>query len=319
MVSHFEYLKKVNDDAHRPLWSVMIPVYNCAAFLEDTLQCVVKQALDSNLMEIVVVDDCSNDDPEAVVKKLGMGRVKYVRQPRNIGHTANFETCLSLSRGKFIHLLHGDDRILPGFYTAFTDLFTKEPSLMAAFCMYHFIDEHNKVNNSSGEYLNGTGEYHGFFNQITRSQIIQTPTIVVKREVYENIGMFDRRLSWCEDWEMWARIGKHYPVGFINRILAEYRIHSNSNSGQYILSGENIRDLKRATAIINSYVEDPINKRLSKKISLAYYANYAMMMADYFLEKGKKNAARNQLKPAFLMSKSIRINFRVIKLFLKSI
>ncbi|MEO8414418.1 MAG: glycosyltransferase [Ginsengibacter sp.] len=319
MALHFEYLKKVSDDAHRPLWSVMIPVYNCAAFLEDTLQCVMEQAPGNSLMEVVVVDDCSNDDPEAVVKKLGRGRVRYVRQPHNVGHTANFETCLSLSRGKLIHLLHGDDRVLPGFYREFTALFENEPSLMAAFCMYHFIDEHNHVNNTSFEYMKSGGEFTGFFDQITRSQIIQTPTIVVKREVYEKIGMFDHRLSWCEDWEMWARIAKHFPVGFINKILAEYRIHSGSNTGQYILSGENIRDLKRATGIVNSYIEDPESRKASHKISCAYYARYAMMMAEHFLEKKKKYAARNQLRAAFLMSKSPRVNLAIAKLFLKSI
>lgn len=315
----FSYLNKIENTGDRPLWSVMIPVYNCAAYLQDTLQCVMQQALAPYLMEIVVVDDCSKDDPEAVVNKIGNGRVRYVRQPRNVGHTANFETCLSLSRGKLVQLLHGDDRILPGFYNAFTRLFDENPLLMAAFCRYNYIDELNNIKFSSTECMNSIGEFKDFFNQITRSQIIQTPSVVVKRAVYEEIGMFNRRLSWCEDWEMWARIGKSYPVGYINTILAEYRMHSSSNSGKYILSGENVRDLKRGIDIINGYIEDKKISKSSKKEVTAYYAGYALNQAGYFLNNKEKRGARNQLRAAFLMSKNIRLNYQIMKLFLKSL
>lgn len=317
--AYCKYLNAIEVNTIRPLWSVMIPVYNCAVFLEDTLQCVLQQAPAPDKMEIVVVDDCSTDNPEEVVQRLGGGRVKYVRQPKNLGHTGNFETCLSLSKGRLIHLLHGDDRVLPGFYEAFTSLFEKNPSLMAAFCRHHYIDEHNNIKFPSTEWINGAGEFKDFFNQVTRCQIIQTPSIVVKREVYEKIGMFDHRLSWCEDWEMWARIGKNYPVGYINTVLAEYRMHTRSNSGKYILSGENIRDLKRGIAIINSYIDDSASRRLSKKMVSAYYARYAMDQAVYFLKNNEKSGARNQLKAAFLMSKNLRLNLQIIKLFLKSV
>lgn len=312
-------LQKVSENESRPLWSVMIPVYNCAKYLEDTLQCVLQQALPVEIMEITVVDDCSNDNPEEVVNRLGHGRVKYIRQAKNLGHTGNFETCLTISRGMYIHLLHGDDRVLPGFYEAFTSLFQKHPSLMAAFCRHHYIDEDNNVMGPSAEHLQQPGEFNDFFKEITRKQIIQTPSVVVKRAVYEQLGMFNHRLSWCEDWEMWARIGKNYPVGYINTILAEYRMHTRSNSGKYVLSGENIRDLRRGIDIINSYVPGEADKKDARKAATTYYAAYALKQAAQFLKKGEKQGARNQLKAAFLMSKDTRLNLQLIKLYLKSI
>lgn len=315
----YEYLNAITDHTIRPVWSVMIPVYNCAVFLEDTLNCVLQQAPATDKMEIVVVDDCSTDNPEEVVQRLGKGRVKYVRQSKNLGHTGNFETCLALSKGIYVHLLHGDDRVLPGFYDEFTSLFKNNSSLMAAFCRHHYIDEDNVVMGASAEHMPHSGEFKHFFNQITRNQIIQTPSVVVKRAVYEKIGMFNHRLSWCEDWEMWSRIGKNYSFGYINTILAEYRMHTKSNSGKYLLSGENIRDLRRGIEIINSFVEDTFEKKDSKKVATAYYASYAIKQAVYFLEKGEKQGARNQLKAAFLMSKNTRLNLQIIKLFLKSI
>lgn len=318
MQSNFKKLIPVESSIDRPLWTVVIPVYNCAKYLEITLQGLMNQIMHSNLMEIIVVDDCSTDNPEEVVKRLGNGSVNYYRQSKNVGHTANFEKCLELSRGKYIHLLHGDDCVLPNFYKEFTDLFEKNPALGAAFCMHNFIDENNTFKFVSGNLLNHTGVFYDFFKLIVKGQIVQTPSIVVKREVYESIGMFDNRLSWCEDWEMWTRIGKYYSVGFIDKVLAEYRIHSNSNSGKYVMSGENIRDLRRGISIINRHIEDPLLKRLSKKEANNNHAFLAINQAKSFLKSNKNENARNQLKAAFFMSNSIGINFLLFKTFIKT-
>ena len=107
----------VSEGTNRPLWSVMIPTYHCACFLRQTLESVLSQDPGPDLMQIEVVDDGSTlDDPGAVVAAVGRGRVGFYRQPQNVGHTKNFETCLRRSRGKVVHLLHGDDYVLPGFY-----------------------------------------------------------------------------------------------------------------------------------------------------------------------------------------------------------
>ena len=77
----------VSEGASRPLWSVMIPTYNCAHYLRETLASVLEQDPGIERMQIEVVDDCSTlDDPESVVKELGQGRVSFYRQPENVGY-----------------------------------------------------------------------------------------------------------------------------------------------------------------------------------------------------------------------------------------
>src|SRR5438128_483601 len=101
----------------RPLWSVMIPTFHCARFLRQTLESVLSQDPGPDVMQIEVIDDCSTqDDPESVVRAVAGERVHFFRQPKNVGHTRNFETCLQRARGYLVHLLHGDDAVLPGFY-----------------------------------------------------------------------------------------------------------------------------------------------------------------------------------------------------------
>ncbi|HZG65515.1 MAG TPA: glycosyltransferase, partial [Herpetosiphonaceae bacterium] len=65
----------VRDGAPRPLWSVMIPTYNCARYLRGTLESVLAQDPGPDHMQIEVVDDGSQDDPAAVVAEVGRGRV----------------------------------------------------------------------------------------------------------------------------------------------------------------------------------------------------------------------------------------------------
>ncbi|MFZ0430475.1 MAG: glycosyltransferase, partial [Acidobacteriota bacterium] len=82
------------------MWSVMIPTFNCATFLRETLASVLAQDPGPAQMQIEVVDDRSTkDDPEEVVRELGRGRVAFHRNRRNQGVTANFNSCVARSRG----------------------------------------------------------------------------------------------------------------------------------------------------------------------------------------------------------------------------
>src|SRR5215813_8446370 len=80
----------------RPLWSVMVPVYNCGSYLPQALGSILMQDPGPQLMQIEVIDDCSTDiDVEELVRSIGKGRVVYHRQPQNVGSLRNFETCLN--------------------------------------------------------------------------------------------------------------------------------------------------------------------------------------------------------------------------------
>ncbi|TAN02313.1 MAG: glycosyltransferase, partial [Chitinophagaceae bacterium] len=70
----------------RPLWSVMIPAYNCAQYLTETLESVLQQDPGELKMQIEVCDDASADaDIKQLVADIGKGRIAYFRQPENVG------------------------------------------------------------------------------------------------------------------------------------------------------------------------------------------------------------------------------------------
>lgn len=310
---HRAIISSVPEAIPRPLWSVMIPTYNCAKFLRTTLASVLAQDPGADVMQIEVIDDCSTqDDPAAVVAELGRGRVGFYRQPQNVGHTKNFETCLQRSRGKLIHLLHGDDCVRDGFYFQMQQTFEQHSEIGAAFCRHIFMDEHGHWQAISPLEQMENGVLSNWLEQIAVMQRIQTPSIVVKRDVYEKLGGFDRRLSWAEDWEMWVRIAAQYPVWYEVEPLASYRVHSASNTGLYVRTGETIRDLRRAIRIFRSYLPEACANTLSRQAS----ENWALYTLDYWvrqsLSTGDYVAALTQTQEAFKCSSSLKVIQRLI-------
>jgi GT2 family glycosyltransferase len=232
----------------------MVPAYECAGFLRETLRSVLAQDPGPELMQIEVVDDASTDDPEAVVRELGEGRVEFFRQPRNVGHVENFNTCLRRARGRLVHLLHGDDAVREGFYETMRRPFEERPDVGAAFCRYIAIDEDGNWQVVSPLEQRARGIVDGWLGRIAVGQRLQTPSMVVRRDVYERLGGFDARLAWTEDWEMWVRIAARYPVWFEPEPLALYRIHSASSSGRLTRTAESIRDTRRAIEVIRAHL-----------------------------------------------------------------
>ncbi|HEX2190950.1 MAG TPA: glycosyltransferase, partial [Longimicrobiaceae bacterium] len=246
-------------DAARPLWSVMVPTYDCARYLRRTLESVLAQDPGPEAMQIEVVDDHSTrDDPESVVGEVGGGRVAFFRQPRNLGHVGNFGTCLARARGRLVHLLHGDDAVLPGFYAAMQRAFEARPEIGAAFCRHVFIDAEGRWTRVAPPEQPEAGVMAGAAARIAARQPFQTPAAVVRREVYERLGGFDRRLRYCgEDWEMWVRIAARYPVWYEPEPLALYRRHTlapGSLTGRSLRTGDNLRDLRTAVGIYGAYL-----------------------------------------------------------------
>ena len=112
---------------NQPVFSVILPTFNRARFLPDALDSVFIQGIPD--VQVIVVDDGSTDDTEAVVAAYGFG-IKYVRQ-ENGGTAAARNTGLSLATGRFISFLDSDDVWLPGKMKAELSIFDSNPSAEA--------------------------------------------------------------------------------------------------------------------------------------------------------------------------------------------
>ena len=264
----------VKDGVQRTLWSVMIPVYNCSQYLKETLEAVLEQDPGPDKMQIEVVDDCSTDaDVAQLVMQIGKGRIDYYCQPANVGSLRNFETCLNRSRGKYIHLMHGDDKVKKGFYAEIEKVFEMFPEAGAAFCAHEHIDMNSEVRFRKKPESDKPAILKNWLPLLAEAQRIQYIAMVVKRSVYEHLGGF-YGVVYGEDWEMWARIAKHYPVAYTPKYLAQYREHDTSISNESFITGKNLQDIRVVIEIIMTYLPPEDRKRIKSRAEklFAYYS-----------------------------------------------
>ncbi len=135
----FPVISPVTAHTVRSQISVIIPTYNRVNYLSNCLNSVLSQALPKEQMQIIVIDDCSTMDMQidiqAIVEKIGDGRIEFHRNPRNLGNAATFNIGINLAHGEWVHILHDDDWVLPQFYST----------------MQKVIENHTNQVNLSGE------------------------------------------------------------------------------------------------------------------------------------------------------------------------
>jgi hypothetical protein len=279
-----------------PLWSVLIPTYNADDYLAEALGSVLAQDPGPGTMHIEVVDDhSSRGDPEALVARLGGGRVAFFRQSRNLGHTGNFNSCLRRARGTLVHLLHADDLVRPGFYERLATAF-RRPDVGAAFTRAVYADADGHWQSISPLERATAGVVADWLERIASGQRVATPAMVVRRAVYERLGGFDDRMTvGGEDWEMWVRIATRHAVWFEPEPLAVYRVNRpGSLTGDAEHTEALARDMLLATDIVAGYLPrslPPARAAAALRSARALYASWAVEATDDLLTAGRRRDA----------------------------
>jgi glycosyltransferase involved in cell wall biosynthesis len=311
----YPVINQVAEGIHRPFWSVMIPTYNCAKYLERTLKSVLQQDPGPAEMQIEVVDDCSTkDDPEAVVENLAKGRVSFCRQARNVGAPASFTTCIQRSKGYWVHVLHGDDVVLPWFYAAYKRFIQEHDRLAMVCCRAVSIDENDEWMNiiCAAPDWDSSGVLRNVDRVLHIDNFICAPTAVVSREAYVKAGGFLSCLAYTADWEMWMRVAGVGPVGYIHRPCLLYRIHSGSDTSRLMLTAKNVEDTVRAFEIGVRRLPPEAQEEL-RATALRLYSNYALGYRATLHAKRQHRAALHHACWALRLSPSTRNLLRVAK------
>ena len=207
-----------------PKVSVVVPAYNSARFIEETIRSVLDQTYQD--FEIIVVDDGSTDTTAALVKAYG-DRVRYVWQ-ENQGPSAARNTGKRSACGEFIALLDADDLWCADFLETLVPVLGSDPELGAAYCGWQHID-------AAGNPLPQTARPRRMSPRCFREKLVwgnflSVHAVLVRRTCYEQVGLFDESLSTHEDWDMWLRMSTHYRFGAVPHVLAKYRLHDRNMS-----------------------------------------------------------------------------------------
>jgi GT2 family glycosyltransferase len=271
---------------------------------------VVSQLANRDDTEIIVVDDASSDNPAQVVDRLGQGRVRYMPNPGHLGAVGTFNRCLALATGELVHLLHGDDAVLPGFYTTMEQALA-DPRVVAAVCRVQDLDGHNTRLYVTRSYRKGTGVWTNALDAFAVSNRVRAPGIAVRRRAYEQVGGYRSDLPHAADWDMWTRLAAHGPIVFVDEVLAVYRRHDSSDTWLRIRTGANVRERVAAIGVVSAYVA-PNRRAITTRKALAYSVVFAVRTALLLVKAGEWSAAHRQayeaVRCAWLMPGGIPVH-----------
>jgi glycosyltransferase involved in cell wall biosynthesis len=294
----------------------MIPTYNPRAdYLEETLWSVLKQDPGPEQMQIEVVDDCSKDNTASeVTRRVGAGRVAFHAEPKNRGLANTWNRCIERARGNWVHILHQDDFVLPGF----CDLLRKgaeQSHAGALFCRWAVVNSKGHWVGISELHRESAGLIDDWHAKITVQQLIRCPAIVVRRLVYERLGGFLPRLHFTPDWEMWQRIASQFAFWFEPSILACYRLHSDSATSRMRPAGADVCEVREVIELTAAY-HSPARGRMLARKACSWYAEVALFNAREMVVEAGFRSAWKQILGALRLSRSPRVIWKICSFFI---
>ena len=210
-----------------PKVSVVITAYNAARWIEETLDSVLAQTYRD--YEVVVVDDGSTDDTQAIVARYAPP-VRYIHQ-ENRGQPAARNVGIRSARGTYVAFVDADDLWLPQKLARQMSLFESTPNLGLVYSDAYVFDSDSGITQRR---VNSVGRLpeNDIFLPLLMGNFIPSPTPIVRRDALESAGYFDEspdvHMGGGEDWDMWLRIAAHQSAGAISEPLARYRVHPSS-------------------------------------------------------------------------------------------
>jgi glycosyltransferase involved in cell wall biosynthesis len=268
------------------LVSLVIPTYNRADRVLMAIKSVFHQSFKD--FELIIIDDASSDNTNEVVTNLHDPRIVYIRHERNKGAPVARNKGIKNAKGKYIALLDDDDEWLPEKLESQVELFERSPENVGlVYTWAKVVDEKGSLlrewrSNTRGSVL----------KEILKECFVPSPSVMVKRECFEKVGLFDERFPSCQDWEMWTRIATEYEFDVVEEFLVRY----------YKYQGPSVGGSKQAIygyyMYFNKYQNLYIDMGMEKELS-----HYLGWLGYEIATKGDKGKARECFRSSFRYNK----------------
>jgi len=206
-----------------PLVSVVMPIYNCSAFLEESIFSVFDQ--DFNDYEFIIFNDGSTDSSVRIVKQFDASRIQFFDDKKNIRIPRRRNQAISVARGKYIAIQDGDDISLQGRFTAQVDFLESNDDI---FCVGGHAIKIDSSGNEIGKMAYPPANHEDIVTEIidkvTNPMI--DPTTMFRRDIFNKLGQYTLRedIYTVPDFDVWTRaILKGFRFANIQEFLIKYR------------------------------------------------------------------------------------------------
>lgn len=278
-----------------PLVSVIIPTYNRAEMLPNSVNSVINQTYKN--LEIIVVDDGSTDNTKEVVKKFKDKRIKYFKK-RNGGPSSAQNYGIKKTKGKYITMLADDDEYLLDKVKLQVEFMQKHRNLVFCYCNVFL-----KTDSDMRLFLDKPAK-NAFLDLLIGRNFISAPAVMIKTKILKSSGGFDTSLEVAEDYDLWLRITKkHKRFAYIDMPLAivtthELNLSKDIKKMSYFVGIVKLKHFKEFKGVI------PNDKKRDFETELNYQKGKRFLYeSDYALSRKylKKTILLNPTNPRAYM------------------
>ncbi|ELA00678.1 hypothetical protein Cmtc_22100 [Cupriavidus sp. TKC] len=241
-----------------PTVSVIMPAYNHAPFVVESVRSVLSQ--DFGDLELLIGDDGSSDGTADAIRTVSDPRLQLFAHEVNRGAGVVTNDLISRCRGKYIALINSDDAWLPGKLSFQVGMLEENPELGAVFGRARYVDRDGTPIDKS------TMQFGHIFDQENRSRgewlkrffdhgnCLCHPSMLIRSEVYRQVGAYDNRYRQLPDFEMWVRFIRHWQLHISQEELVLFRILPGENASSHT-PANSIRTMNEHYMIARSFFE----------------------------------------------------------------
>jgi glycosyltransferase involved in cell wall biosynthesis len=274
-----------------PMFSVIIPTYNRAAFITRTVQSVLDQTFKS--FEIIIVDDGSTDNTEAVLQPLIQNHSNiYYFKKKNEERGAARNFGIMHAKGDYVTFLDSDDIFYPNHLQEAMELLRQKKSPEVFHLAYELI-------RSDGSMVRRYNNYSGSLNiQLIRlGNILSCMGVFVRREIAtQNLFIEDREISGSEDYELWLRLAGQYEFAYSNTITSAI-IHHQGRSVMEVWQKKAL--ITRVEKVLQQVMSnEAFQKKYSRYNSRLLAVNYGYIALHLALAHYRSEAVRYLFRAA---------------------
>lgn len=286
-----------------PAVSIVIPAYNAAPYIGETLESVFAQTFDD--YEVIVVNDGSpdTDDLQRVLKSFG-SRIKYLTQ-NNRGVSAARNTGIRSARGRYYAQLDADDQWEPQYLAVQVGILRNNPEIDLVYPNAVYFGETSEVGLEFMKASPSNGDVT--LERLITQQCVVMTSVVARLETIVKAGLFDESLPCCEDFDLWLRIvhggGR---IAYHRHKLVRYRRHDGSLSSDRVRMVENLLSVYAKVKRSMNLTPDQ-NELIEKEIERCT-ATLALLKAKRAFTQREMEQARTLLTDANLYFKSHKLS-----------
>lgn len=286
-----------------PKISVIIPSYNCDKYVAAAIDSVLAQTYKD--IEVVVVDDGSADDTKEVLKRYGQN-IKCIYQEHS-GVSRARNSGIANATGMYLSFLDADDLWLPEKLEKQIGFLEKHSQTGLVVCDLRNFDERGEAGESYFEHIGFNPDRDVFENGLAlvlEKNFCLLDNTLIKKECINQAGMFDEKLFFAEDMDLFARLAAYYKIGVMPEVLVRRRLyHAKTRSSSMDMD-------ERKDSII--YILDKIEKIFPALISKEKIPISKLKAKNYFdhgymrFTTGDFMAARLDFKSALRYKRSLK-------------